>query len=228
MRAGEVGAQALRYWELRQAAAANNLANVSTPGFKAERVFARLLGEASVVADSETDFSPGALTPTGRTLDVALAGDGFFVVETSDGPRWTRGGSFQLDPTGTLVDAAGRPVLGENGALVVPPGEVQIGGDGTVSVDGAPVGRLRIQRPAGGAVPRRAGGGDWIPTDEVADVPREEAQVRQGYLEDSNVDPVGALVEMIEIQRAYAAVQRSMVTADEVMQTITTQIGRVG
>lgn len=218
--------RALRYWERRQEAAAHNLANVSTPGFKAERVFARLMENGAPAPASDTDFGAGAVAQTGRPLDFALEGDGFLVVETPAGERYVRGGSFSLDPAGMLVTSDGHAVLGDSGPLVLPPGPVEVEQDGTMIVNGAPVGRLRVELPGGS--PIREGAAMWIPDGDGTVVPQEEVRVQQGHLEDSNVDPVSALVEMIEIQRAYGAIQRSVQVADGVMQTITTDIGRIG
>jgi flagellar basal-body rod protein FlgF len=225
---GGVSARALRYWETRQAAASNNLANVSTPGFKAERVFAKLLSEAELTTASGTDFSAGAVSPTGRPLDIAVVGDGFLVTETPAGRRWMRGGALTLDSEGALVDSSGRNVLGAGGPIVVPPGEIEITNQGEIRVDGKTVGQLLLERPSEDGPLEREGANLWIPPKDQEAVPTAEVQVRQGHLEESNVDPVGALVEMIEIQRAYAAVQRSMLAEDGVMRTITTQIGRIG
>lgn len=223
-----VGARALRYWETRQAAVANNLANASTPGFKSERVFARLLQDASMEVDSGTDFSAGAVNETGRPLDVALMGEGFLVAESGSQTRWLRGGSLALDSEGLLVDPDGRPVLGEHGRIVLTPGEVEITSIGEVLVDGEVQARLRLERPRPGSEsPLREGAGLWVPTGGVERIEEGDLRVRQGHLEESNVNTVSAMVEMIEIQRAYSAVQRSMITEDDVMQTITTEIGRV-
>src|SRR5919199_161705 len=90
-------ASALRYWERRQEVVANNLANVDTTGFKGERVFARLTEGALPEADTNTDTRGGTLKETGAPLDVALTGDGYLVVDTPQGERLTRGGSFHLD-----------------------------------------------------------------------------------------------------------------------------------
>jgi len=229
MNTGGVSAKALKYWEARQTAVSNNLANATTSGFKAERVFARLLDEVTLEARSATDFTAGSLNPTARPLDVALVGDGFLVVEGEAGaPRWLRGGSLSLSPDGKLVDGAGRAVLGEGGHIVLPPGHVTIDEAGEIRVDDAVVGRLKIERSSGEAAVEREGVNLWLPTDQKMDVPESEIRVRQGHLEDSNVDTVSALVEMIEIQRAYAAIQRSMQTETAVMETVTTEIGRVG
>ncbi|MFQ5538165.1 MAG: flagellar hook-basal body protein [Gemmatimonadota bacterium] len=223
-----IGASALRYWETRQAAVSNNLANVATPGFKGERVFARLLDDSTLVADGATDFSPGSVTETGRPLDVALAVDGFFVVDTPDGRRWVRSGSFSLDENGTLVDMQGRTVLGREGPLALPPGPVEITLQGVVKVNGEPVGTLLVERAKEAVELQRAGENLWLPPEGRDDVPLDAVQVRQGHLEESNVNPVTALVEMMEIQRAYAAVQRGLQVNDSAMEALTTQIGRVG
>lgn len=224
-----IGARTLRYWEIRQAATANNLANASTPGFKAERVFARLLDDASIRISSGTDFSDGSIKPTGRPLDIALVGDGFLVVETPGGSRWLRGGSLTLDADGHLLDGAGRPVLGARGHIVLPPGKIEITTIGEVLVDGIEHARLRVERPRGGSVSlEREGANLWVPPARVELLGEGQVHIRQGHLEESNVDPVGSLVEMIKIQRAYTAIQRTLITEDSIMQTITNEIGRVG
>jgi len=229
MSTGPVGASALRYWEHRQAAVANNLANASTTGFKAERVFAQLLGDATLQVASATDFSGGQTAPTGRPLDVALIGEGFLVVDTPEGQRWSRGGSLNLGPDGQLLDAGGRPVLGGQGNIVLPPGEIEITSQGRVFVDGEEYDQLRIERPRSDSpVLERAGETLWVPSGSIQRNANDSVRVEQGYLEDSNVNTVSAMVEMIEIQRAYTAVQRSLITEDSVMDTIANQIGRVG
>lgn len=217
---------ALRYWERRQEVMAHNLANASTAGFRGDRVFARLMDGGGPEAVAATDTRAGTVTPTGRPLDVAVDGEAFMVVSTGAGERYVRGGSFSLDARGLLVTGEGHPVLGEAGPLTLPPGEVVIHPAGDVTVDGAVVGRLRLERP--GAPPAREGANLWVPQGPPAHRPGEEIRIRPGHLEESNVDPVSALVEMIEIQRAYGAVHRSLQAADEVMQTITSDLGRVG
>lgn len=217
--------RALRYWERRQEVVANNLANVSTPGFKGARVFARLLEDGGPAPHVRDDLRSGPVSLTGRPLDVALDGDGFLVVGGEAGERYVRGGSLAVDGAGQLVTSEGWRVLGEGGSLVLPPGEVSIAVDGAITVDGSEVGRLRVERP--GSPPLREGANRWVPQGEGTSLSREEVRLRQGHLEESNVDPVSALVEMIEIQRAYGAVQRTLQTRDGVRQTIATELGRV-
>ncbi len=219
--------RAFRYWERRQEAVAHNLANASSPGFRGERVFARLLEGAGVEPEGATDLRPGPLTGTGRPLDLALDGEGFLVVETPQGERLVRGGSFQLDASRTVVDAQGNPLLGDSGPILLPEGEFEVTPAGELRVDGATVSTLRIVRLAEGASLLREGGLRFGVEGNTESVEEGGVRVRQGHLEESNVDPVGALVEMIEIQRAYSALQRSVLVVDGVMGRISNDIGKV-
>ena len=219
--------RALAYWERRQEIASNNLANTETPGFKGQRVFARLLaGMGAPVAGVRDDLTAGVMRETGRPLDVALEGDGFLVVDTEGGEALRRGGSLSLDATGVLVDSAGRPVLGRDGPVVVPPGTVEIDAGGVVTVDGQDVATLRLERSQPDAL-ERVGDGLWQSAVREP-VPAGELRVRQGSLEGSNVEALDGMIEMLEVQRNYAAVQRGVVTLDGVLETIANRIGRVG
>lgn len=217
-------AAALRNLERQQEVAANNLANVSTTGFRGERVFSRLLeAGAAPVVDAATDRRAGALTMTGSPLDVALGGEGFFVIDTPDGERLTRGGSWRLGADGMLVDALGAHVLGEDadrrgtgGPVRIPRGakEVSIAPDGALFVDGARHAMLRIEGVDPAARLEHAGDGRFVPGAERTRLDERERDVRQGALEESNVGSVDALVGLIEIQRAYASVQKVLTTID--------------
>jgi flagellar basal body rod protein FlgG len=223
------GANALRYWQARQQVVANNLANAETQGFKGERVFARLLGDL-VQPEAATDFGQGALTPTERPLDVALEGAGFFVVDTPAGERLSRGGSLRMDETGRIVDGAGHALLGETGRpLVVPEGkgEIAIGADGVVLVDGQRIDRLRVEVPADGTRLFHEDGALFRAEGATERVDPAQRRVRQGHVEASNVGTLDAMVDMINIQRAYAAVHNSLQVQDGVLDTIANQIGRL-
>jgi len=219
-------AGALRYWERKQEITAHNLANATTDGFKAERAFAELLGEATPVARARTDMAGGTLRQTGNALDVALEGDAFLVVGTPQGERFSRGGALRLDDARRLVDHEGHPVLGDHGEIVLPPGaRVDLAADGTLGVDGRAVARLRLER-AGSTTLAREGTGLFVPDAGRAPAAPGTVRVRQGSLEESNVNPIGALVEMIVAQRAYASVQKAVTTMDAVRGTATTELGR--
>jgi flagellar basal-body rod protein FlgF len=223
-------AASLRYWERRSEITAHNLANASTDGFKAERVFARLLGAAGEglpTAQTATDLKGGTLRTTQNALDVALEGDGFLVVDSPAGERFTRGGSLRLDADRRLVDAGGRAVLGEKGPIVVPAGaSLTIAEDGAVSANGRPLDRLRVERAGAGATLAHEGGTLFVPDAGRQPVAAAERRVHQGAIEESNVNPVSAMVDMIAVQRAYASVQKAVTTLDAVRETATTQLGR--
>ena len=219
-------ANALHYWERRQEIASNNLANVETTGFKAERVFARIMGDDIPVADAETDLSHGTIRETGDPLDLAIGGEGFFVVNTPNGERLTRGGAFTLDVNGQIVDANGNALLGEAGPIVAGNGTVVIDRAGKVSVNGAEVDRLRVETVPAGTELTHEGGTFFLPDPAQASQPAEERQVRQGALEESNVGTIDSMVDLISIQRAYAAVQRAVSTLDGIRDTISNQLGK--
>ena len=223
-------AAALRYWERRQAVVSNNLANASTDGFKAQRVFGQMLDGALPIANAATDLSMGTIRPTGNALDVALERPGFLVVDTPAGERWSRGGAFQLDAGGRLADAAGHVVMGEHGPIVVTEHDghaanVSIDKDGAVSVDGVIRDRLRIERQ-GADAPQHEGDTLFVPTAERTVVAPGDRGVRQGALEDSNVSTIGSMVDMIEIQRAYSAVQKALTALDGTRGTCVNEIGK--
>ncbi len=197
--------------ELR--AVANNIANVSTTGFRAERlVFAEVLQAANVDGGAlamaaprahVTDEAPGGFKATGGALDLAIEGDGFFQVLTPEGPRLTRNGVFSLGPDGAVINLDGHQLLDAGGGpLNLPPeaGSIAIGDDGTVAVDGLDIARIGVFTTEATDLVRQNGvlfRSDGI----VNEAP--DARVLQGFIEQSNVDPVREMARMIEVQRAY-------------------------
>ena len=139
---------------------ANNLANVSTPGFRAtHNAFSSLLATANdsplsalnqdaneygVLSGTRLDTTQGALVPTGNDLDLAIEGTGYFQVKTAAGPVYTRGGNFRVSPQGQLITSAGDPVLGDGGPITIVGEPVSISTDGTISTNGAISGRLKL------------------------------------------------------------------------------------
>jgi flagellar basal-body rod protein FlgF len=220
-------ASALRYWERKQEIVANNLANVSTDGFKAQRVFARLLDGVRPVADTTSDLTTGNLRSTGNSMDVAVDGSGFFVVQTPQGERYTRGGSLRLDDKHQLVDAEGRPLLGEKGApLKLLDGPIEISKTGEVTQKGQIVDRLKMESAPKGTELQREGESLWVPPANKEILKPDARNVKQGYIEESNVNSMTSLVDMVAVQRAYASVQKAVVTMDQANETITTQIAK--
>lgn len=201
-----------------QNAVADNLANTSTPGFKATRVFSEMLdnvqsSDALRAVEGKqhyyTDFSQGMVEETGRDLDVALQGAGFFVVQTPQGERYTRNGNFSLDNAGTLVDASGSPVLSDSGPITLQGSRIVIDPEGQIFSDGQPVGSLAMKNFESTAGLIREGGNHYAPR---AGVPLSEtpakASVRQKALERSNVEGLDEVVRMTTLLREYEAAQR--------------------
>lgn len=207
---------------------ANNIANTTVSGFKAESLALDPVpvdsgaGERlAFVQDVAVlrDFRPGPMTRTGNPLDLAIEGEGYFVVETGAGPRYGRGGQFRLDELGELVTTDGHPVLDDGGAtLALPPGggPITVAADGTISSGSSVVGRVGIVTFPDQHRLEKVGGG-LFRTDQ-APVPVEDARVVQGALEGSNVNPILEMTEMMATLRAYQGTQRLLETHHELQR----------
>ncbi len=207
----------------QQESLANNLANALTPGFKRDRVsFEAVLAQAangdtppglpggpSLVSAPRMrpDFSPGPVETTGNPLDMALSGDGFFAVQTPNGERYTRAGNFTRDSGGMLATADGKLVLGQGGPIKVD-GDLAVSGDGSVSVNGEARGKLKLVRFEDPTSLTHEGGAQWASSKPP--VPATSTSVRQGYLESSNVNTVGEMVDMMTAFRSYEANVKSV------------------
>ena len=213
--------------------AANNLANVSTTGFKKEKLSFRevLMGEDSTqrqvrIEPTGTDFAQGNITRTGGPLDAAILGPGFFAVSTPQGERYTRAGSFTLDPSGRLVTPAGFQVLGANGPVKVDTSEpVSIAPDGTLLSGTDPVARLKVVDFANPQALERLGDGLWGPSGQTPQ-PVADAKLEPGALEQSNVNAVEGMTELILISRAYEAFASTLQSYRQVDSRTTTELGR--
>jgi flagellar basal-body rod protein FlgF len=220
--------------QIMQAQAVNNhnIANLSTIGFRADSVAfdsSPIYGPGyatrvnAVAGDAGTDFSSGVMQSTGRSMDIAVNGNGFIAVRGSDGQEaYTRAGDLRISPTGAVTTASGLPVLTSQGPLVIPPSTtVSIGGDGTVSVvpqGSAPlavtqVDRIKLVNPnlkdlqkGDDGLLRLKSGGKAKQDDSVS--------VTSGMLEGSNVNPAQSLINMIELQRLYEFQVKSMNSTD--------------
>jgi flagellar basal body rod protein FlgG len=197
-----------------------DLANVSTAGYKTERLakqatirdeFAQALESAVdvVAGGTKIDFRPGTFASTGRDLDVAIDGRGFFEVETARGARYTRNGSFQRRADGLLTTADGEPVMGDGGEIQLGTGPVTIGPDGSIQSGGSVVGRLRIVEFESEASLIRESGSRFraLPGAEPTEV---EPAVVPGALEQSNVSVVDRMAALTELTRGFEALQRGV------------------
>lgn len=192
---------------------ANNIANASTAGFRQEGMvfseFIRRTGDgpslSMATARIQTNsLKQGTLTQTGGAFDVAIEGEGFFQIETPEGNMLSRAGSFTPNADGDLVTQDGYRVLDAGGAPIFVPtgaGDLAIAPDGTISTNGSPVGQIGVFIPAeGDRLSRRDG---VMFRTESPPEPALNARVLQGFIEDSNVDPISQMTRMIEVQRAY-------------------------
>lgn len=219
-------ARTMSYYTRMQEVVTNNLANSSTEGFKADRITAHLVGNAPhPVAVETTDMRQGAFRDTGRALDLSLDGPGFFVVQTPHGDRLVRGGSFRLDPAGKLIDHQGNAVLGTHGPLVLNGSSVEVRNDGSVLVDGTSVGNLRLET-ADPATLSKEGANQYVARGALRPV-TDTTTVRQGSIEEPNLDPVSSMVDLVTIQRAYAANADALRAMDGVLSTVTSEVGRL-
>lgn len=205
---------------------ANNIANMNTTGFRREGVvFAEYLSAIDRRGDTLSmahargrliDLNQGVLTQTNGNFDLAIEGEGFFAVETPDGIRLTRAGAFMPSPEGELMTAQGYPLLDEGLApLLIPAGTAStvVGPDGTLSANGIPLGRIGLFR-APPDVQLTHQGGTLFHLDAEPE-PLEDGRIRQGFLEESNVDPIFEISRMIEVQRAYELGQSFLDREDE-------------
>ncbi len=223
---------------------ANNLANMSTTGFKVEKLLlASNEGKTASHSDGPRkisfandwgvarDFSDGVIENTDRPLDMALSGKGFFVVETPEGDRYTRDGRFTVDETGSLSTADGMGVLDETGAPVLLDangGAPKIDRKGVITVDGQEVARLKIvDFDDKGALSKDGYARFVAPADAVPQIV-ENPTVMQGFLERSNVVPILEINRMIEVNRAYQAVSSMLKKQEDTSKQAIQRLGRVG
>ena len=201
---------------------ANNMANVNTPGYKAEEVMFRdylvktksentpFGRNVAFVQDVGTlrDTKEGPLSMTGAPLDIALQGDGYFTIDTPTGQRFARAGHFRLDDNGMIVTTAGYPVMQNNNTpVILAPNEtsVEISNDGTISTENGVIGKMKVVRFENEQELTPVGDGTFITQSQPIDV--TSPTMLQGMLEDSNVQPVAEMTKMMTILRNYQQVQ---------------------
>lgn len=208
---------------------ANNIANTTTTGFRQEGLIfsehvKRIEGGPSLsmatASVRHTSMIQGGLTQTGGPLDLAIEGDAFFLIGTPDGQRLTRSGHFTSSAEGQLVTVNGHQVLDEGGApIFIPPDAVDLSfaADGTISAGGVPLGQVGLVRPVDPTALIREGG--VLFRSDAGVEPAEGGRLLQGFLEASNVDSIGQITRMIEVQRAYEMGQSLLEREDERIRT---------
>jgi flagellar basal-body rod protein FlgG len=225
---------------------ANNLANIHTTGYKRDRVFVQMLKESAdgrpdgrgtvdgVGVDRYVDMTEGPLQQTDNPLDLAVQGAGFFVIDTPRGTRYTRNGNFTMTTDGTLVTAEGYRVLGTEGELRFPKYDrlekqkIKIAQNGEIMFGDDHVGRLRLvtidkpellQKDHQSLLMTRG-------EQKVTDIPMDQTIVRQGFLEESNVNGVEEMIAMIELSRNFETDQRAIRAQDATLDR-SLEVGRI-
>jgi flagellar basal-body rod protein FlgF/flagellar basal-body rod protein FlgG len=223
---------------------ANNLANASTVGYRSQQnVFSSVLADADnasgssldqamnsygILSGTALDQSQGALQKTGNNLDLAIEGRGYFVVQTANGVAYTRAGDFQISSKGQLVTSKGDAVMGDRGVIALPPGKVAISASGTISSNGAIVGKLKVvEFPPSASLTSMGNAYYSAPANTATDA--TDSSVRQGMLESSNVNPVSGMVQLVMAQRSAEMSQRALAMFNsEIDKTATQDLPKVG
>ena len=206
---------------------ANNLANVSTPGYRAQHdSFSSLLATSSgaslsglnqavndysVLGGGQLDLSQGNLEKTGNELDLGIEGQGFFSVQTANGQVYTRDGNFHVSPKGQLVTSAGDPVLGtDNRPLPIVGAPVSVSPDGTISVNGALAGQLKIVDFKDPNALGKIGNSYFSGSPDNPPLPATGVSVDQGRIEGSNVAPAESAVRLVGVMRQFEMLQKAI------------------
>lgn len=227
----------------KQEVIANNMANAETAGYKQDSLFLRVFKNQPEVKSLKNlsgpswgvrmidklfvDHTEGSLEATGRDLDVAIQGDGFFVVETPTGEAYTRNGNFTLSPDGTMVNADGFPVLSEGGPITLTDEKVTIGTDGVVTLGNTNVSRLRIVGFEDVGELIKTSGTLFTAPVNVIPIAPTTMNVRQGYLEKSNVNVMREMVDMIDSYRMFETGQKMIQIQDDTLSKAVNELPRV-
>ncbi|MBM7854230.1 flagellar basal-body rod protein FlgG [Desulfohalotomaculum tongense] len=233
----------------------NNLANINSNGYKREHLISKTFGEyllgyqsphtrgttpvgnlnmGSAVSQVVTRMDQGPLVNTGRFTDIALDGEGYYVVKVVSGPGgeqqlYTRESSFAVDNEGYLITSRGDRVLGKSGEIKIGSGEFAAAADGTITKDGKTIDQLQIVEFVDSGKLRKVGE-EYFSATADAEIKNESqltTQVRQGFVEKSNVDVVKEITDMITVLRTYEANQKMIQTQDELLGKAVNQVGRL-
>lgn len=232
------------FYEKKLAVLANNISNINTVGFKTDQAFRlsdlngnpernSISGKQQILFPilpfgTKTDFSSGPVKQTSNALDLALGGNGFFCIETPEGVQYTRKGNFTLNEKGLLVTQQGLPVLGERGEIEINGTDFVVDGQGNVAVDGNTVDTIKIVDFPQPYALKKSGNSLFALTDpDIAENKAERVEVRQGFLEFSNVDAIKMMTEMIEVLRGYEAYQKIIQSIDDTNSKAINDVGRL-
>ena len=222
----------------------NNLANVNTTGFKKQTTINKAfpsemlqkidseakeigkLGSGTSVDEVNVDHSSGTYKQTGNKLDMAIKGEGFFVIQTPQGERYTRNGNFTLNNQNQVVNQQGYPVRSEGGLLEVPQGGEITVDENRLMVDGQQVGQFRIRSFAEKSGLVKEGENLFKRTPKAGNQFRSTGTVQQGFLEGANVNPVEEMTKMIQNSRTYELDQKIIQINDDTLNKAVNQVGR--
>ncbi len=213
---------------------ANNLANINTTGYKREIPFSEIMNQAgNIQVKQMTDYRPGDLVQTSNPFDLAISGNAFFVVQSDNGPVLTRNGNFQISQEGFLVDQSGNKVLGKNGAININKflldknATVTISKNGEIKSGSVVIDNLLIARPEDPQSADRMNGEDFSFQNTGFQIaPENDFEVKQGYLEESNVNPIKEMEAMIQINNEYDSAHKMINYLDKSLDEAN-QIGKV-
>jgi len=218
----------------KQETTANNIANAGTSGFKKDVLFTKELSKAEkkttvnksdwqnpMVDKIYVDYAPGAFDKTGNPLNMAIDGDGFFVLQLEDGSMaLTRSGSFMVNNEGFISMTGGALLMSESGPLEVGNGQVTVAGTGRVEVDGSTIGKIVPMTVDDLEQLEKVGSSVFAVPDGVELIPVEKSSIQQGFLESSNVDIVREMIDMIISYRSYEANAKSAQIQDQTLDSL--------
>jgi len=221
----------------------NNLANVNTPGYKKDKMLfeSMLAGAANPPAVPQgatadpilqkesvyIDYGAGPVSQSGNPLDLAIDGDGFFMIQTPSGTAYTRQGNFRLGADGTLVTSDGYPVMSQNGPIRIQGGTVEIDAKGVVMVDGSEFGAISVVDFPKPYALKKIASAQFLPADPQVTPQPATGSVRQGQLEGSNVETITEMVQMIETSRYFDSCQRVIKGFDDMVGKAVNEMGRL-
>ena len=228
--------------QMRLDVISNNLANVNTPGFKQDKLNFRvpvekdgnsftdhLQGPSSPIpSGARTDFSQGLLRQTNNAMDLALDGNGFFCVQAPGGTYYTRNGSFTMNANGVLATREGFPVLGNGGEIKIDGSDIHVDDEGNVSVDGNELDSLKVVEISQPGLLEKMG--STLFAIGESGITEQEAggfEVRQGFVESSNVNSIKMMTEMIDVSRCYESYQKVIQFLNDAAKKSINDVGRL-